>query len=48
LEDQDGKKHYRTELVANEMIMLGERKVAEAAEEAGWDEAEFERSEFPF
>lgn len=25
-EDQDGKKHYRTELVANEMIVLGERR----------------------
>jgi single-strand DNA-binding protein len=24
-EDQSGKKHFRTELVANEMIMLGER-----------------------
>jgi single-strand DNA-binding protein len=25
-EDEDGKKHYRTELVASEMIVLGERK----------------------
>ena len=25
-EDEDGKKHYRTELVANEMIVLGERR----------------------
>jgi single-strand DNA-binding protein len=25
-EDDDGKKHYRTELVANEMIVLGDRK----------------------
>ena len=25
-EDDDGKKHYRTELVANEMIALGDRK----------------------
>jgi single-strand DNA-binding protein len=25
-EDNDGKKHYRTELVAGEMIMLGERQ----------------------
>jgi single-strand DNA-binding protein len=47
-EDQDGKKHYCTELVANEMIMLGERRGLEAAEEAGWDEAEFESGEFPF
>ncbi len=25
-EDEDGKKHFRTELVANEMIMLGDRR----------------------
>jgi single-strand DNA-binding protein len=25
-EDEDGKKHYRTELVASEMIVLGERR----------------------
>ncbi len=25
-EDEDGKKHYRTELVANEMIVLGDRR----------------------
>jgi len=27
-EDGEGKKHYRTELVANEMIVLGERKAS--------------------
>jgi len=47
-EDQDGKKHYRTELVANEMIMLGERRGAEVADESPREEAEFENSEFPF
>jgi single-strand DNA-binding protein len=47
-EDQDGKKHYRTELVANEMIMLGERRGTETTEEAWGNEAEFESSEFPF
>ncbi len=47
-EDQSGKKHYRTELVANEMIMLGERKSAEATEEKREREAEPESSEFPF
>ena len=47
-EDQNGKKHYRTELVANEMIMLGERRSAEAVEEAQGSEAELESSEFPF
>ncbi len=25
-EDENGKKHYRTELVANEMILLGDRR----------------------
>lgn len=25
-EDEEGKKHYRTELVANEMIVLGDRR----------------------
>lgn len=25
-EDEDGKKHFRTEIVANEMIILGERR----------------------
>jgi len=47
-EDQSGKKHYRTELVANEMIMLGERKSAEATEETREGEAQSESSEFPF
>lgn len=47
-EDQSGKKHYRTELVANEMIMLGERKSAVATEETRKREAESESSEFPF
>jgi single-strand DNA-binding protein len=47
-EDQNGKKHYRTELVANEMIMLGERKSAEASEETRESEAGFESNEFPF
>jgi single-strand DNA-binding protein len=28
-EDDDGKKHYRTELVVNEMIMLGDRRGGE-------------------
>jgi single-strand DNA-binding protein len=47
-EDQNGKKHYRTELVANEMIVLGERRGAEAAEEAQRNETEFENDEFSF
>ena len=47
-EDQNGKKHYRTELVANEMIILGERKSAEATEETRERETGSESSEFPF
>jgi single-strand DNA-binding protein len=47
-EDQNGKKHYRTELVANEMIMLGERKSAEVSEETRESEAGFESNELPF
>ena len=43
-EDQDGRKRFRTELVANEMIVLGKRGgVPEAVEPAG-EEGE----EFPF
>ena len=26
-EDSEGKRHYRTEIVANEMVMLGERRL---------------------
>ncbi|MFQ5813558.1 MAG: single-stranded DNA-binding protein [Anaerolineae bacterium] len=47
-EDENGKKHYRTELVANEMIMLGERRSAEATEEGRGDKTEFASNEFPF
>lgn len=31
-EDEQGKKHFRTELVANEMILLGDRKSAHYAD----------------
>jgi single-strand DNA-binding protein len=31
-EDLDGKKHFRTELVANEMIILGDRRGADVGE----------------
>lgn len=47
-EDESGKKHYRTELVANEMIILGDRRGPEAAEESPAEEAEFQSGEFPF
>jgi single-strand DNA-binding protein len=31
-EDETGKKHFRTEVVANEMIMLGSRRVGEGVD----------------
>ena len=46
-EGANGKKHYRTELVANEMIILGNRKGVEIpVEDAVEDMAG--REEFPF
>jgi single-strand DNA-binding protein len=40
-EDTDGNKHYTTELVAKEMIMLGDKRETYLAEEqAGEDEGE--------
>ncbi|MCC6190385.1 MAG: single-stranded DNA-binding protein [Anaerolineales bacterium] len=52
-EDQEGKKHFATEVVANEMIMLGERPARPAS---GGDsgaaahphELPIEEDEFPF
>ncbi len=41
--DQDGRKRFRTELVVNEMIVLGKREISELVESA--DE---EGEEFPF
>jgi single-strand DNA-binding protein len=43
-EDHEGRKRFRTELVANEMILLGERRGASEAAEST-DEGE---EEFPF
>ncbi|MGH2524275.1 MAG: single-stranded DNA-binding protein [Anaerolineales bacterium] len=48
-EDQEGKKHATTEVVANEMIILGERTRASATREASTpSEAPVEEDEFPF
>jgi len=47
-EDNSGKKYYRTELVASEMIILGDRRGPDAAGESLTEEAEFESGEFPF
>jgi single-strand DNA-binding protein len=41
-EQSDGKKHFRTELVANEMIILGPRPIPGGAEHTGnWNDGEF-------
>ena len=45
-DDQEGKKHYRTEIVANEMIMLSDKR--EGGEEPFGEEASAEEEEFPF
>ena len=45
-EDSDGKKHSATEIVANEMIMLGERRT-ETSDKPTGDQDEGE-DEFPF
>jgi single-strand DNA-binding protein len=51
-EDQEGKKHYTTEVVANEMIMLGDRplRANTSGEAAGYNapEPSVEEDEFPF
>ena len=43
-EDEEGKRHYRTELVANEMIVLGDRRTVEYSsdnEEDNQDESDY-------
>jgi single-strand DNA-binding protein len=50
-EDQEGKKHFTTEVVANEMIMLGERPARNSGESASATpshEPTVEEDEFPF
>lgn len=46
-EGQDGKRHYRTELVANEMIILGEHRAPEPPPPPV-EESDEEGKEFPF
>lgn len=43
-EDQEGRKHFSTEVVANEMIMLGDRREAQASA----SEPPTAEDEFPF
>jgi single-strand DNA-binding protein len=45
-EDQEGKKHFRTELVANEVIILGDRRTESA--EGDLAEEPPAEDEFPF
>ena len=48
-EDQEGQKHFTTEVVANEMIMLGERPARNTGESAAPShELPLEEDEFPF
>jgi single-strand DNA-binding protein len=48
-EDQEGKKHFSTEIVAGEMIMLGERPARSGGETAApGHEPPLEEDEFPF
>ena len=52
-EDQENKKHFSTEIVANEMIILGDRKAAapsgeSAAAAPGSSDLPPEEDEFPF
>jgi single-strand DNA-binding protein len=48
-EDAEGKRHYRTEIVANEMVLLGERRAHAAHEDFGQVEDDVASDEgFPF
>ncbi len=48
-EDQEGRKHFSTEIVADRMLMLGERKSAHGGEGAPLTGDAFqEEDEFPF
>ena len=47
-EDGEGVKHFRTELIASEMIMLGERRGEPSFDETAEGIPEEEEEEFPF
>ena len=47
-EDNNGKKHYRTELVANEMIVLGSRRSAHISSSETNNEQAPDGDRFPF
>jgi single-strand DNA-binding protein len=47
-EDGEGKRHYRTEIVANEMVLLGERRAHTTHEEYTQPEETYNDENFPF
>jgi single-strand DNA-binding protein len=47
-EDESGKKHFRTELVANEMIILGERRQHQQSSFAHDDDHEVNDDDYAF
>lgn len=47
-EDQEGRKHFSTEIVADRMIMLGERRSNQQAENGPLPDTLSEEDEFPF
>lgn len=47
-EDQEGRKHFSTEIVADRMIMLGERRSNQQAENGPMPDTLSEEDEFPF
>lgn len=47
-EDETGKKHFRTELVANEMILLGERRRDQAHIDMDFTEEDNEDGDYAF
>jgi single-strand DNA-binding protein len=47
-EDETGKKHFRTELVANEMILLGERRRDQHHDDMDFVDQEGEDSDYAF
>jgi single-strand DNA-binding protein len=47
-EDQEGRKHFSTEIVADRMIMLGDRKAGHGGEAPLGTEAFQDDDEFPF
>ena len=47
-EDENGKKHFRTELVANEMILLGERRHHQHSDFAHDEDNAIDDSDYAF